>query len=147
MITKTIVTGIIAVLFLVFAIVFLMGKGDKLIAGYNTASEEERAKVNIKRLRILMAIISVITAGYVSILPIIGDNPQDQMVGMFVFFAITILFVILANTEHSESSESQVLKRLRFFPIFSPRTSQTHNPTRSTMDISRMAQRSSTKYW
>ena len=98
MITKTIVTGIIAVLFLVFAIVFLMGKGDKLIAGYNTASEEERAKVNIKRLRILMAILSVITAGYVSILPIIGDNPQDQMGAFFVFFAITILFVILANT-------------------------------------------------
>ena len=98
MITKTIVTGIIAVLFLVFAIVFLMGKGDKLIAGYNTASEEERAKVNIKRLRILMAIISVITAGYVSILPIIGDNPQDQMGALFVFFAITIIFIILANT-------------------------------------------------
>lgn len=98
MTTKIIVTGIIAVLFLVFAIVFLMGKGDKLIAGYNTASEEERAKVNIKRLRILMAILSVITAGYVSILPFIGDNPQDQMVGVFVFFAITILFVILANT-------------------------------------------------
>ena len=91
MTTKIIVTGIIAVLFLVFAIVFLMGKGDKLIAGYNTASEEERAKINIKRLRVLMAILSVITAGYVSILPIIGDNPQDQMVGMFVFFAITIL--------------------------------------------------------
>ena len=89
MITKTI---------LVFAIVFLMGKGDKLIAGYNTASEEEKRKVDIHKLRILMAIISVITAGYVSILPIIGDNPQDQMVGMFVFFAITILFVILANT-------------------------------------------------
>ena len=98
MITKTIVTGIIAVLFLVFAIVFLMGKGDKLIAGYNTASEEEKRKVDIHKLRILMAIISVITAGYVSILPIIGDNPQDQMVGMFVFFAITIIFVILANT-------------------------------------------------
>ena len=98
MITKTIVTGIIAVLFLVFAIVFLMGKGDKLIAGYNTASEEEKRKVDIHKLRILMAIISVITAGYVSILPFIGDNPQDQMVGVFVFFAITILFVILANT-------------------------------------------------
>ena len=98
MITKTIVTGIIAVLFLVFAIVFLMGKGDKLIAGYNTASEEEKRKVDIHKLRLLMAIISVITAGYVSILPVIGDNPQDQMVGMFVFFAITILFVILANT-------------------------------------------------
>ena len=89
---------IMSIIFIVLAIIFLMGKGDKLIAGYNTASEEERAKVNIKRLRILMAIISVITAGYVSILPIIGDNPQDQMVGGFVFFAITILFVILANT-------------------------------------------------
>ncbi len=98
MIIKDIFVGFLAILFLVLAIVFLMGKGDKLIAGYNTASEEERAKVNIKRLRVLMAILSVITAGYVSILPIIGDNPQDQMVGMFVFFAITIIFVILANT-------------------------------------------------
>ena len=89
---------IFAIAFIVLAVIFLMGKGDKLIAGYNTASEEEKRKVDIHRLRILMAIISVITAGYVSILPIIGDNPQDQMVGVFVFFAITILFVILANT-------------------------------------------------
>ena len=96
--TKIIVTGIIAILFLVFAIVFLMGKGDKLIAGYNTASEEKKRKVDIHKLRILMAILSVITAGYVSILPILGDNPQDQMEGIFVFFAITIIFIILANT-------------------------------------------------
>ena len=98
MITKTIVTGIIAVLFLVFAIVFLMGKGDKLIAGYNTASNEERAKVNIKRLRILMAILSVITAAFVSILPIIGDNTQGQMGATVVFIAVTVAFIILANT-------------------------------------------------
>ena len=93
-----IVSIVFAVMFLVLAVIFLMGKGDMLIAGYNTASEEERAKINIKRLRVLMAILSVITAGYVSILPFIGDNPHDQMVGGFVFFAITILFVILANT-------------------------------------------------
>ena len=53
----------LVVLFLVLAVIFLMGKGDKLIAGYNTASEEEKKEVNIKRLRILMAIICVITAG------------------------------------------------------------------------------------
>ena len=98
MIVRNIFVGILAILFLVLAVIFLMGKGDKLIAGYNTASEEEKRKVDIHKLRILMAIISVITAGYVSILPVIGDNPQDQMVGMFAFFAITILFVILANT-------------------------------------------------
>ena len=87
-----------AIVFLIFAVIFLMGKGDKLIAGYNTASEEEKKKVDIKRLRILMAILSVITAGYVSIQPYLASDPQDQMVGGFVFFAITILFVILANT-------------------------------------------------
>lgn len=88
----------LAILFIVLAVIFLMGKGDKLIAGYNTASNEEKQKVNIHRLRLLMAILSVITAGYVSILPIIGDNPQDQMGAFFVFFTITIIFIILANT-------------------------------------------------
>ena len=31
---------VFAVMFLVLAVIFLMGKGDMLIAGYNTASEE-----------------------------------------------------------------------------------------------------------
>ena len=35
---------VLAIIFIVLAVVFLMGKGDKLIAGYNTASEEEREK-------------------------------------------------------------------------------------------------------
>ena len=98
MIVRNIFVGILAILFLVLAVIFLMGKGDKLIAGYNTASEEDRAKVNIKRLRFLMAILSVIAAGYVSILPFIGNNPQNQMGALFIFFAITIIFIILANT-------------------------------------------------
>ena len=93
-----IITYLIAALFIVLAIVFLMGKGDKLIAGYNTASEEEKKKVNITRLRILMAIVSVITAGYVSILPIIGNTPQAHMGAFAVFFLLTMVFVILANT-------------------------------------------------
>ena len=67
---------VIAILFLIFAVIFLMGKGDRLIAGYNTASEEEKKKVDIKRLRILMAILSVITAGYVSIQPYLASDPQ-----------------------------------------------------------------------
>ena len=89
---------VLAIVFLFFAILFLIGKGDNLIAGYNTASEEEKKKVNIKRLRILMAILSVITAAFVSILPIIGDNTQSQMGAMFVFIVVTLIFIILANT-------------------------------------------------
>ncbi len=89
---------VIAIVFLVFAVIFLMGKGDKLIAGYNTASEEEKKKVDIKRLRILMAILSVITAGFVSIQPYMANDPKEQMWGVFVFVLVTFLFIILANT-------------------------------------------------
>ena len=89
---------IFAIVFLVLAIVFLIGKGDKLIAGYNTASEEEKKEVNIKRLRILMAILSVITAGFVCVLPVIGDNSKGQMGAGFVFIVVAMIFIILANT-------------------------------------------------
>jgi di/tricarboxylate transporter len=89
---------ILSIIFIVLAIVFLMGKGDKLIAGYNTASEEEKSKVNIKRLRLLMAVICVITAGYVCIQPIIVNDRAVQMGAFFAFFLVMIVFVILANT-------------------------------------------------
>ena len=89
---------VLGIAFLILAVIFLIGKGDKLIAGYNTASEEERTKVNIKRLRILMAVISATTAGYVNILPIIGNNPQNQMGTLFAFIVVTMIFIILANT-------------------------------------------------
>ena len=41
----------LAAVLLVMGIIILIGKGDNLIAGYNTASQEERSKYNIKRLR------------------------------------------------------------------------------------------------
>lgn len=93
-----IISIVLGIAFLVLAIIFLMGKGDKLIAGYNTASKEEKSTVNIHRLRILMAIISVISAGYVSVLPIIGNDLGSQMGALFVFFLLTMIFLILANT-------------------------------------------------
>lgn len=45
----------IALMMVVLAFVILKGKGDGLIAGYNTASNEEQEKYNIKRLRIVVA--------------------------------------------------------------------------------------------
>ena len=86
------------ILFVVLAVIFLMGKGDKLIAGYNTASEEEKQKVNIHRLRLLMAILSVITAVFCASQPFIGNETADHLGSLFLFFLVTLLFVILANT-------------------------------------------------
>lgn len=89
---------IFSILFIVLAVIFLIGKGDKLIAGYNTASEEERQQVDIRRLRISMAIVSVITAVFCAILPFIGNEKGTVLTVTFVFILITIVFVILANT-------------------------------------------------
>ena len=46
-----IVLLIVAAPLLIMGIVILVGKGDNLIAGYNTASKEEKSLYNIKRLR------------------------------------------------------------------------------------------------
>ncbi len=89
---------VFSILFIVLAIILLMGKGDKLIAGYNTASEEERKKVDIKRLRIVMAILMVITAVFCAILPLIGNNKTSQLTAAGIFIAITLVGVIVANT-------------------------------------------------
>lgn len=59
----------LAIVFFIIGIVILIGKGDWLIAGYNTASDEERKKVNIVRLRIVMAIICWLSAGFVLLIP------------------------------------------------------------------------------
>ena len=59
----------LAIVFFIIGIVILIGKGDWLIAGYNTASEEERKKVNIVCLRIVMAIICWLSAVFVLLMP------------------------------------------------------------------------------
>jgi biotin transporter BioY len=92
------VSIILAVIFIVLAVVFLMGKGDMLIAGYNTASEEERKKVNIHRLRLLMAIISAITAGFCVLMGFIGESSDKATVSAIIFILITTIILVLANT-------------------------------------------------
>ncbi len=89
---------VFVVLFLILAVVFLMGKGDMLIAGYNTAPEEERKKVNIQRLRILMAIVCVLTAFFCGTLSAVGEDITMGIVSTVVFMVITIMIIILANT-------------------------------------------------
>ena len=59
----------LAIVFFIIGIVILIGKGDWLIAGYNTASEEDRKKVNIVQLRIVMAIICWLSVGFVLLIP------------------------------------------------------------------------------
>ena len=91
-----IVVILVAALLLVMGIVILLGKGDNLIAGYNTASEQEKAKYNIKRLRGLLG-------GFLIILvPMLFLMLNETVEALGAFMGITtvlcIIVVILANT-------------------------------------------------
>lgn len=92
-----IIVIVIAVLLLVMGIVILIGKGDNLIAGYNTTSQEERAKYNIKRLRGLIGGFLIVLAPMMLLLEA-GPAPTSVLAfsSLVVFFSIII--VILANT-------------------------------------------------
>ena len=87
---------LIAAAMAIMGIVILIGKGDKLISGYNTASEEEREQYNIKRLRGLIGGLLIVLTPTVLILK------EETMTAVLSFVALTfvacIIVVILANT-------------------------------------------------
>ena len=59
--TGIIMLSIVTAIMVVLCAIILAGKGDHLIAGYNTASEEEKQRYNIKRLRLAVAIMCLLT--------------------------------------------------------------------------------------
>ena len=92
-----IVLIILAVLFLIRGIIVLIGKGDNLIAGYNTASKEERSQYNVKRLRGLIGGLLIALAPMMLLL--LGE---ESFAASGSFAALTVVLcivvVILANT-------------------------------------------------
>lgn len=53
---------VISTIFIILAAIIICGYGDDLIAGFNTASKEEKTKYNVKRLRILVSGFLFLTA-------------------------------------------------------------------------------------
>ena len=90
-----IVLIIVAAILLIMGIIVLIGKGDNLIAGYNTASEEEKSQYNIKRVRGLIGGFLVVLAPMMLLM-----HREDSLVAVFVALAtvLCIVVVILANT-------------------------------------------------
>ena len=88
----------IAVVLFVLGILVAAGKADRWIAGYNTASEEDRAKVNIKRVRWISAIILWISDIYLVFLAIANLSAIGIIITTLAFIAVCIIFTILAAT-------------------------------------------------
>ena len=82
-----------ALVSLFVAIILFIGKGDFLIAGYNTASKEEKEKCNIKRLRLIMGSCFILLSALLVFMDTIG-------IGLFMAatLLLVIMTIILANT-------------------------------------------------
>ena len=94
------VMWLVFVFFLLISIVFLTGHGAGLIAGYNTASEEEKNKYDEKKMCKVMGVgMSVITvflfvmAKWESVLP-----AEIAYVFLGVVIIDCIVIIILLNT-------------------------------------------------
>lgn len=87
----------ISVLCALMGLAVLLGKGDNFIAGYNTASEREKEKYNIKRLRLATGVTVLAVA---CLLPLYLLNVSDALRFTFsgILVAICIAGVILSNT-------------------------------------------------
>ena len=95
-----VIIAIISIIPIGLGIFILSGWGDSLIAGYNTASKEEQQKYDIKRLRLVVALILFIVPVVISIPLFLGkeDNTIAHIVIAIVCFIIVIVGVVLANT-------------------------------------------------
>ena len=95
---------ILAILLVGMGIIVLIGKGDNLIAGYNTASKEERAKYEVKKLRLLIGGFLIVLAPS---LFIIASEPSMAGILAYVCIVVVLSFVvvILCNTWAKKKSK------------------------------------------
>ena len=87
----------ISVLMIILAIVILIGKGDGLIAGYNTAREESREQYNIKQLRAIVAVLILFTVAFVWFVALIDDFAVTLLVGLPVLIFVYLAGILIVN--------------------------------------------------
>ena len=92
------------IMLLLLSITFFKGKGSFLIAGYNTASDEEQKKYNKRKLCTSMGVCTAVITGllvimtFATYLVVYGKVDADIMKPVFwVFSVVIILDVILTN--------------------------------------------------
>ena len=92
----------VSLLFALLGIVFLCGKGAALIAGYNTASAEERLEIDEKKLcRFMGKLMFVLAACWlVAASSELFHTKALLWVGIALFLVVAIGGVIYANTGH-----------------------------------------------
>lgn len=92
-----IIVILLSAVLLIMGIIILIGKGDNLIAGYNLATEEEKKKYHVKRLRGLIGGLLVVMAP-LTFLMMREPSTTNTMSFVASAFVLCIIAVVLANT-------------------------------------------------
>lgn len=88
------IIGIVSsIVVLVLAFLVLVGLGDNLISGYNTASAEKKAKYNLPRLRLVTGLSVIVVT--VSVWLLLLFKASEMVMG--VVMCVEIVFIALAN--------------------------------------------------
>ena len=72
----------------------LMGRGDSLISGYNTASEKKRQRYNLFRLRLITGLMCI----YCAIVLIIGYYVENEAFMAYAILPAAVLYMLLSYT-------------------------------------------------
>lgn len=89
---------IVSLVFAAMAFVVLLGKGDFLISGYNTASKEEKAKFDIGRLRLLVFVMVMIVSIGVSLSALLEWGDVEMSIFAVVVILLSVISTVLANS-------------------------------------------------
>ena len=95
-----------AILWIVFSLLFvvsiilLSGHGSGLIAGYNTASKEEKERINQKKLCRIVGAGLLPIAVLILVMAILFETLPSFFVYIFVLFTLldAVMIIVLANT-------------------------------------------------
>lgn len=88
---------LLSIVLLIMGIIVLIGKGDNLIAGYNLATEEEKKKYHVKRLRFPIGGLLVVLAP-MTFFMMKEPSTANTMSFVVLVFILCIVVVVLANT-------------------------------------------------
>ncbi len=95
------INGIVLIPLIIITVIFLMGKGGFLIAGYNTMTKEQQEKYDIKRLCKFMGKVCLVADVYIVILLIATIfNITWLIIAANIMLGIDVIFaVIFANSK------------------------------------------------
>ena len=88
----------LSVTFLLISLLLFTGKGSWLIAGYNTASKEEKEKYDQEKLCRVMGIMCAIIAAMTGILAWLNDESYAIIYGI-ILCIVVIATVFYVNTK------------------------------------------------